>query len=262
MAKNWEHVAGTMWPVLVKAAAERRTLTYGELGEQPGVNIHHRNVGGGLEPILFFCQKRDLPPLTALVVSKGSGKPGAGLAARDDRGLEGDLEQIYGFPWQGIENPFGGYGPEDTSESFARTITKDPTLAEDVYRQVKCRGSAQRVFRLALLDAYGRQCAMCGLSFVEALDAAHITAWEKCEGSQRISLGNGILLCANHHKLFDSGLISVTEEYAIECTADSGQRSETDQQVCAALHGRRLHIPEREELRPDPELLRAHRNGG
>ena len=96
---------------------------------------------------------------------------------------------------------------------------------------------------------------MCGFSFVEALEAAHIVPWSKCkQAAQRISPKNGILLCANHHKLFDKRRITVTQEYKIEWP------DKKDRQASILLNGKQLRLPKDEKLYPDPDLLRTRKD--
>lgn len=61
-------------------------------------------------------------------------------------------------------------------------------------------------FRKAVLESYGNQCAICHCDEVCLLEAAHITPISE-EGSD--SPENGICLCANHHIMFDKGLITI-----------------------------------------------------
>ena len=67
---------------------------------------------------------------------------------------------------------------------------------------------------------------MCALSFEEAWDAAHVIPSAKSSPALRISPRNGILLCANHHKLFDSGWIGISEDYRILLLDESYHENE------------------------------------
>lgn len=65
----------------------------------------------------------------------------------------------------------------------------------------------QRDFKLLLLRTYPAECTYCGLAVREVLDAAHLVA--DSDGG-RASADNGRLLCANHHRAFDAGLLEWT----------------------------------------------------
>lgn len=62
----------------------------------------------------------------------------------------------------------------------------------------------QRAFRQLLLRTYEAECAYCGLDVFEVLEAAHLIPDR--DGGLPTS-ENGRLLCANHHRAFDAGLL-------------------------------------------------------
>src|SRR5271169_4714449 len=183
---SWEHVAAAAWPVLTRVANEGSTLSYKELGALIG--IHHRNVRLVLEVIQQYCIDANLPPLTGLIVRQGQGTPGSGFVAWDVRDLETGLGLVYRMNWLTIPNPFLCFDPDDTIKTLATQIVKDPTRSADIYRKVKDRGIAQQIFREGLLKAYDRRCAMCDLSFCDALEAAHIIPFADCSFDQRINV--------------------------------------------------------------------------
>lgn len=63
-----------------------------------------------------------------------------------------------------------------------------------------------RRFRNAVLHAYDFQCAICRCHEEKLLEAAHIKAVAD-DGTDE--LNNGICLCANHHIMFDKGLLKI-----------------------------------------------------
>lgn len=62
----------------------------------------------------------------------------------------------------------------------------------------------QQRFRMLLLDHYEHQCFYCGLTDVRILEAAHLKP--DSQGGEA-SVDNGRLLCANHHRAFDRGIL-------------------------------------------------------
>lgn len=66
----------------------------------------------------------------------------------------------------------------------------------------------QGQFREGLILKHGCKCMICNISFKELLIASHIKEFSKSNKSESIDLNNGLLLCANHDKLFDRHLIS------------------------------------------------------
>jgi putative restriction endonuclease len=59
MAKNWDHAAGVVWPVLTDAAKNRKVITYGTIA--PLIGTNPLNVGRALGPIQDFCLEDRLP---------------------------------------------------------------------------------------------------------------------------------------------------------------------------------------------------------
>ena len=67
-------------------------------------------------------------------------------------------------------------------------------------------------FRAEVLTAYEHSCAMCGMQ-LELIEAAHFIPHAHPDGLDEV--GNGIALCALHHKSLDTGLVYVDVNYHI-----------------------------------------------
>jgi hypothetical protein len=65
----------------------------------------------------------------------------------------------------------------------------------------------QDKFRQGLLNKYAH-CCLCGVNNANLLVASHIKPWAESDEHEKLDLNNGLLLCPNHDKLFDMGLIS------------------------------------------------------
>jgi len=237
------------------ARSHRSTITYSELGERIGV--HHQHLTRPLGLIQEYCLDR-YPPLTSIVVTAQDGRPSHGFTAADGDSVEDVQRQVYDFDWHGIPNPFGYARGGETVESLAHRLVTDPSSSTAVYGLVAQRGAAQAIFRTAMREAYDDRCAFCGLTFVEALDAAHIYPWAKSSAGQRLDVSNGLLLCSNHHRLFDAGRLTITENHTIayvpKSTPDS--LSEADRALASSLDGVRLRLPHDRRLWPNPALIR------
>jgi len=257
--KNWYHAAGKIWPVLVNAAAQCSTITYEQVA--PFIPTNPLSVGRALGPIQDYCLVNRLPPLTSIVVRKTTGLPGNGFIAWDVDDLGSALTCVFGFNWKSIQNPYGEFCVTDTPESFAAQLVANPDVSGEVYAKVKVRGVAQDIFRATLRHAYGYRCAICCLSFPDALDAAHIIPWGKATPEQRLDPRNGLLLCALHHRLFDAGLITLSRSWQIvyiDPEMQDGQYSVVDKQMTVKLHGTSAHLPTDRNLRPSPQYLECH----
>lgn len=241
--KNWTHAAGQIWPNLVEAGRHRNLTTYTALADIIGTNA--LSVGYALGPIQTYCLESRLAPLTVVVVNKASGVPGDGFIAWGADDLETARDLVQQQNWDLVGNPFAGFGLQDDEATFAEAILADPSSSGEVYRKVRDRGIAQRVFRLALLEAYNG-CAMCGLTFPAALEAAHILQWGMCSDEERMDPANGLLLCSSHHRLFDDHTFRLRPDLTIEYydpAGVDGQYSDADRALALELHGRAIMSP-------------------
>lgn len=65
------------------------------------------------------------------------------------------------------------------------------------------RGRLQIYFKSIMMLLFDGKCAFCGCSVANVLDAAHILPWSRCSNeAERTDECNGLLLCANHHRLY------------------------------------------------------------
>lgn len=72
----------------------------------------------------------------------------------------------------------------------------------------------QGVFRELMIKKYNK-CCLCGVDMKELLIASHIKPWSKSESGEKLDPNNGLMLCANHDKLFDSGYITFDDNGSI-----------------------------------------------
>lgn len=257
--RNWYYAARIVWDILIANARQRTTITYGEIA--PTIETNPLNVGKALGPIQDFCMASGFPPLTALVINT-RGIPGPGFIAWDVDDVETAQRMVFDFNWANVPNPYGAFGPDDTVGSFAHKIVEDPDAAAEVFIKVRARGVAQLVFRRSLLEAYECRCSFCGLSFESALEAAHIVAWNDCTQAQRIDPRNGLLLCANHHRLFDRGAITISRSFKVvyyDTKMKDGPYSATDRALSVALHGCAILLPKSKKIWPSSAYI-VHRH--
>lgn len=69
----------------------------------------------------------------------------------------------------------------------------------------------QSIFRQLLIN-YWQRCALTGCTITSILKASHIKPWSKCINDERLDKFNGLLLSPNADSLFDTGLISFTDQ--------------------------------------------------
>lgn len=257
---NQEQRAFLMWPILTNYAKKNKTISYRELARQ--MNIHWRPIRYILSPIQNFCMKNELPPLTILVLNKLTSLPGDGFIAYDIENSQDGINKVYAFNWDSIANPFEYAQVGTTENQLIDDLVNSPEKSADVFAKVKVRGIAQQIFRKALLEVYNYSCAICGLSFEEALEATHIIPYSQSNKEQRLDVRNGLLLCSTHHKLFDNGLITINKDYTIEYIDDEENKAGYSRYDCLMtydLHGKSILLPKAEKHLPNKQYLEQHR---
>jgi putative restriction endonuclease len=135
----------------------------------------------------------------------------------------------------------------------------EPSLHEDICAEVGLdlesaeietvrRGPHRRrdpEFRRTVVMAYEYRCAFCGYDgmldgAVVGLDAAHVRWWTHSGPDQ---VGNGLCLCSIHHKLFDNGVLGVTDQRRIAVSAHFVGRGQAAELLVVSLSNRDLSPP-------------------
>jgi putative restriction endonuclease len=112
----------------------------------------------------------------------------------------------------------------------------------------------QGSFRIAVLDGFGRRCAVTGEKTLPILDAAHIKPWA-VGGENRP--GNGVLLRSDIHRLFDLGYVTISRDRTFEVNPRLREDYENGK-VYYDLHGRPLRTPEDPAFLPSVDALDWH----
>ena len=141
----------------------------------------------------------------------------------------------------------------DIAPNAARELF-DPTNIDDARKRtlahiVPRQGQAQ--FRGDLLRVYECHCAISGREVQDVLEAAHIMPYK---GTDTNKLGNGVLLRADVHTLFDLGLIAI--DGATLRIVISPKLADT---TYSAFEGERIMVPANENDRPSRAALDEHR---
>ena len=114
------------------------------------------------------------------------------------------------------------FGDEQPPQLHEKPEDEEPFVLIDrkprSKREVAARQGQQR-FKFRVFQRYGQQCAVCGMSIPDVLDAAHIRPKNK-RGSD--DPRNGLVLCATHHRAFDAGLFSIRPKTFEICYRASG----------------------------------------
>ena len=125
-------------------------------------------------------------------------------------------------------------------------------LADERERAVALvvRRRGQPEFRKALFELYSGKCAISGCDAEAALEAAHIIPYK---GAHSNAIGNGILLRADLHTLFDLGLIAI--ETASMTVVLAPELADTTYSILA---GAGVSIPKGSSFEPTKRALGWH----
>jgi putative restriction endonuclease len=130
-----------------------------------------------------------------------------------------------------------------------------PTLVARFGKPVELRPRlGQGSFRIAVLDAYGRSCAVTGEHSLPVLEAAHIRPYTS--GGEH-ALANGLLLRADLHRLFDKGFVTVTPDLTFRVSKRLKELWDNGR-VYYELNERPVRLPRHHAAQPDRELLNWH----
>lgn len=172
------------------------------------------------------------------------------------------LRQKYGS----LQAALFGIGQEPTADEIEEeksvleeVVDSPPQLTENEEQYTMSRRRARdSAFARLVKETYGSKCAFCGSERETAkgnpeAEAAHI--YPKEEGGSD-DVRNGISLCKLHHWAFDTGWLSISDEYQILVKEEPGRNGYDE---FKELEGDEIHLPEKEGVKPHPMFLAEHR---
>jgi putative restriction endonuclease len=114
----------------------------------------------------------------------------------------------------------------------------------------------QNFFRKMILSSYNQTCCITGLAIPELLVASHIKPWS-LDTQSRMNPRNGLCLNALHDKAFDSGLITIDEDFHIMVSKRVVKIGNKKAKLISDYAGKKVQLPNR--FIPDQEFLAFHR---
>jgi putative restriction endonuclease len=144
----------------------------------------------------------NIPPLTIIVVDK-NGDVGSGFSGCINGDYEYCTNSVMRYMWH------------HESVNFAKSIDIAVTIIDDEVETkienltTKNRGINQSIFRDKLFLSYKHKCKVCEINDKKILEACHIKDYVFCTGSEQTDPRNGLILCRNHHKMFDEKWIII-----------------------------------------------------
>ena len=115
-------------------------------------------------------------------------------------------------------------------------------------------------FRRAIMEIYDYTCAVCELTIrastgESVTDAAHIIPFSV---SYNDDIRNGMSLCKSHHWAFDTGLISLNDDYQVIVSPSMSEQGPTEGML-TQFHDKQIWTPEDDRYHPDRGALEWHR---
>ena len=152
-----------------------------------------------------------------------------------------------------IQKMLNGYFPDTWHEDILQGVGIELTSKGTI------RQKRDPNFRPNILKAYEYRCAVCGFDVrmgqnPVALEAAHIK-WRQAGGPDLEV--NGLALCSLHHKLFDRGAFTLSNNLEI-LVSDDAYGSTGFQEWLMRFHGQKLNFPQRQTYYPNENFTRWH----
>ena len=141
--------------------------------------------------------------------------------------------------------------PAELVEEFEPVLQDERSRIE----QLAIAREGQGSFRVRVLDAYGRRCAITGERALPVLDAAHI---EPYLGPASNHVQNGLALRADIHRLYDAGYMAVTPEHRIEVSRRLKEDFENGELYYQLAGARLAVLPNDPAKRPSRQALEWH----
>ncbi len=144
-------------------------------------------------------------------------------------------------------------------EHFPQSIHEDILMAVGLEIGVKKSNTRDPLFREKILRAYEYSCAVCGFNVrlgnnLVAIEAAHIK-WFQLGGPDIEE--NGIALCSLHHKLFDRGVFTLTNERELN-VAEAAHGTHGLDEWLMRYHGKPIREPINPLYQPKDTYLHWH----
>ena len=115
----------------------------------------------------------------------------------------------------------------------------------------------QSFFRQAVLSSYEDRCCITGISVSQCLIASHIVPWSADE-RYRADPTNGLCLSATFDRLFDAGLLSVSQEMKVIVASRLIKESaKPDRELLCIYNNQPISLPKR--FTPSKDRLNWHR---
>jgi predicted restriction endonuclease len=204
-----------------------------------------------------LCNLASLDP-----VQKARGIKGLAGASNQDRTMWQDFQSniaVRGPESEQLLHDLFTHNQESEVDFLQRSkVRLEPTGPTEATATVKVR-RGQQFFRQSILNVYGIRCCISGINVPRMLVASHIKPWSAFP-NDRLNPRNGLCLSSLHDAAFDSGLITLDEQFRVVLSKRlrSHFPQPTLEQNFVPFEGQSIRLPEK-LAEPDPAFLQYHR---
>ena len=170
--------------------------------------------------------------------------------------FQNDLRLVYEI----VQSLLYAHFPYSIHEDILQAVELEPPFQTfEPKRRDSKRRRRNPNFRSDILKAYEYKCAVCGFDVTlrhqpVALEASHIR-WHQAEGPDTEE--NGLALCSLHHKLFDRGAFTLSEQREILVSNDVNGSVGIEEWL-TRFHGETINLPQRLSYYPEVEFIGWH----
>ena len=170
-------------------------------------------------PRAYLSRIRNLLPENYSPIQKnGHGNQGVYLAAISEA-LANELLKISALNRNAITDSLEQLSVTIEEEAEQRRIEEKPLPSTEKQQLIKAR-RGQGIFRIRV-GRLEQRCRLTKLEDKSLLIASHIKPWRKSTDAEKLDENNGLLLSPHVDRLFDSGLISFTDDGRILCANEA-----------------------------------------
>lgn len=125
--------------------------------------------------------------------------------------------------WQQIEQLEFSYDAIRTEKYNSMTAW----MMDTEYLVRKKLSDFKELFTKRQMQRWGESCAICGTDNKALLKAVYSKPWKDSVDAERVDAANGVLLCANHAALYESGQIAFTGAGTLRISAGLNEQAST-----------------------------------
>ena len=146
----------------------------------------------------------------------------------------------------------------DPAENYARRVTRQ-IEGETIESREELLILRSHIFRKAVLEVYGKQCAISRLKIdpirqTLLLDACHIVPFARTTDD---TIRNGIALSPTFHRAFDNGLIAIDDNYSL--LVNPKLKDHNPSAGIRQYEHKTIFLPKQESFYPSLQRLAEHR---